>query len=40
MKTIEDYRKPSGRLDRQALQTSGEFKTGDEHPFVLGVFYL
>ena len=40
MKTIEDYKKPSGRLDRQALQTSGEFKTGDEHPFVLGVFYL
>jgi len=40
MKTIEDYKKPSGRLDRQALQTSGEFKTGDKHPFVLGVFYL
>jgi hypothetical protein len=40
MKTIEDFRKPSGRLDRQALQTSGEFKTGDKHPFVLGVFYL
>lgn len=40
MKTIEDFRKPNGRLDRQALQTSGEFKTGDEHPFVSGVFYL